>query len=467
MGQPMALTQRMRRTTACPAMPTENNPQRRQEDGEQVLQGRSIVARMTICHRGLSAAMLALLALPLGAAGQDASPAPATSPSVPPGVSSASPGASPSSAPTPTTLVPVGARLRWVAVRDRDVMGAGVLFAAATLGDEVVALAPRRSAQGQTRIVALATSDGATWTRRGQISITGDIADLLADGDALLAVGWDEGATVWRSIDGGRTWATPADAAPFAGGADGLPGSAESAEVLGISRGPAGLLAVGLVTDPDTLVRRAAAWRSTDGVAWERLPGVSTLPSLHAVAGDAVGYVSVGSSVVDPRPTRPADIRLLRWSPDGATWTDASADVRANESIEGVSAVPGGFVAWGRAATAPQPGTGPAVPAITWTSPDGLSWTRHDADPALASVDLDAIRSLDGGALIMAIGGVPDRGIFSFPRLGDTWRRDRIKGRDTLCVRDVASVGAILVAVGGTCGEGLQRGRAWTAPLES
>jgi hypothetical protein len=34
------------------------------------------------------------------------------------------------------------------------------------------------------------------------------------------------------------------------------------------------------------------------------------------------------------------------------------------------------------------------------------------------------------------------------------------------CARDVASVNAIIVAVGGTCQGSRQRGRAWTAPIE-
>ena len=65
----------------------------------------------------------------------------------------------------------------------------------------------------------------------------------------------------------------------------------------------------------------------------------------------------------------------------------------------------------------------------------------------------------------MAVGGAP-QGALSFPLLGDVWRRDQIRARQTLCVTDVASVRAILVVVGGTCAAERQHGRAWTTPLE-
>jgi hypothetical protein len=151
---------------------------------------------------------------------------------------------------------------------------------------------------------------------------------------------------------------------------------------------------------------------------------------------------------------------VLRWSTDGATWTDATAEIGSMETIEGVTALlDTGFVAWGR------PLDDPAAPAILWTSPDGRAWTRQAADPALVKADLAEVRSLEGGALVMAVGGRPT-GAFSYPWLGDAWRRDRIRRGATVCVRDVASVNAILVAIGGTCGAARQRGRAWTAPLE-
>ena len=340
---------------------------------------------------------------------------------------------------------------------------AGLLDHAVTLGEEVVALAPIVNRRGQSVIRVLATSDGRSWTRRGRFPITGDVTQLLADGSWLFATGWDEGATIWRSDDAGRSWRQPEDPAPFAGDADGLPGTGEGADIAAIARGPAGLLAVGQATDPDTLERRAAAWRSMDdaGRAWERLADVGALPPSTRSRRTPQTYVVVGSSITAATSPVGADVPVLRWSTDGATWTAATADIGAMESIQGVTAVPGtGFLAWGRHLD------DQAAPAIIWTSPDGRVWTRAADDPGLAGADLAAVRSLEGGALLMAVGGAP-RGAFAYPWLGDVWRRDPIRARSIQCVRDVASVKAILVAVGGTCGGARQRGRAWTHPARA
>lgn len=394
------------------------------------------------------AAALALVATVSPVVGQDGSPAVSPVPSAVP------------ASPAPSLGTPAGGAVRWAATTDRDVLRAGMLTHAVTLGDELIALAPTVNSRGQTVLRVLATGDGATWTKRGRIPFTGDVSDLLADGTSLYAVGWDEGATIWRSDDAGRTWLVPADPSAFVGDADGLPGTDESADIAAITRGPAGLLAVGLVTDPDTAERRAAAWRSADGVAWERLAEVGALPPFHAIAADAATYVVIGSSLTTPRAPLGGDAPVVRWSEDGAAWTDATIEIGTLETIQGVSALPGiGFLAWGRHLD------DAAAPAITWTSADGRTWTRQADDPALAAADLAQVRSLEGGALVMAVGGRPT-GAFSYPWLGDAWRRDRIRARSTLCVRDVASVRAILVAVGGTCGAPRQRGRAWTAPLD-
>jgi hypothetical protein len=404
---------------------------------------------MSMRFRAVLAASLAIVASVSPAVAQDGSPAPSMAPSPVPAAS-----------PAPSLGTSRVGVVRWAATTDRDVRRSGLLQHAVTLGAEIIALAPGTTRNGQTVIRVLATADGTAWTRRGRIAITGDVTDLLADGGTLYATGWDEGATIWRSDDAGRTWVVPADQAPFAGDADGLPGTAEDADILAIARGPAGLLAVGHATDPDTGERRAATWRSTDGATWERLADAGTLPPFRAVAADATTYAVAGSSLTTARSPLGADTPVLRWSTDGATWTDATAEIGSMETIEGVTALPGtGFVAWGR------PLDDPAAPAILWTSPDGRAWTRQAADPALVKADLAEVRSLEGGALVMAVGGRPT-GAFSYPWLGDAWRRDRIRRGATVCVRDVASVNAILVAIGGTCGAARQRGRAWTAPLE-
>ena len=393
------------------------------------------------------AVALAIIAAGPPAGAQDGNP---SLPSVTPTAA-----AVPSDGPASTVRGP-----RWALVRDRDVRRAGILRHVVTLGTEAIATALVTDARDQTRVRVLATGDGSSWVRRGVIRLTGSVADLLADGAVLFAAGWDEGATIWRSDDAGRTWATPADAAPFAGGADGLPGLPEGAEVAAIARGPGGLVAVGEAVDPDTLERRAAVWRSADGLTWERLTDAGRLPPFHALAADAATWVVVGSSIGADTAPAGGDAPVLRWSADGVTWTDAGAEVRPMERMNGVTALPGdGFVAWGAHMD------DPAAPAITWWSTDGRTWERAADDPALAGADLASVRSLEGGALVMAVGGAP-QGAYAYPLLGSAWRRDRIRALPAVCVTDVASVRAILVAVGGPSGGAHQRGRAWTSPLE-
>jgi len=412
---------------------------------------RSIVGRMRNRHHAVVGALVAIVVWVAPTAGQGgASPSPSVAPAVSPGASL--PAVSPS---TPARRGP-----HWTAVKDRDVTRSGILGHAVSLGDEVIALAPFSDRHGQSSVRVLATGDGASWSRRGTIRLTGAVTDLLADGTSLFAVGWDQGATIWRSDDAGATWATPADAASFLGGADGRPGADDAAQVQAIARGPAGLVAVGDATDPDTLARRAAVWRSADGLSWERVAEAGALPPFHAIAADAATYVVVGSTIGAPTSPPGADVSMLRWSTDGLTWTDATAEIAAMEVVTGVITIPGnGFLAWGSRIDGPTP------LAIVWTSTDGRTWQRLPDDPALAGADLVSVRSLEGGALTMAVGGTPT-GAYAWPWLGTAWRRDAIRVRAGQCISDVASVKAILVAVGGTCTAARPHGRAWTTPLE-
>ncbi len=393
-------------------------------------------------------------------------PGAAQGPSAPPSPSPSAAPASPAS-PAPSASLPLLPQAtpfvggpRWAPVRARAVRRAGMLEHAVTLGEEVIALAPTTTRHGGTRLRVLASPDGSHWTRRGGIPMTGDVADLVADGATLYAVGWDERATIWRSDDAGRTWSTPVDGAPFAGGADGRPALDEGAQVEAIARGPAGLVAVGSVIDPDKLARRGAAWRSDDGLAWVRIAEAGALPPLHDLAADTTTYVALGSSIGAAESPMGADVPVLRWSVDGVTWTDAGAPIGSRESLLGVTALPeAGFLAWGR------PLDDQAAPAVILTSADGRTWSRMPDDPTLAEARLAEVRALDGGAVTLAVGGLPT-GAHVFTDVAGTWRRTPVRPGGAMCIRDIASVRAILVAVGGTCGAPRQHGRAWTSPLE-
>lgn len=134
----------------------------------------------------------------------------------------------------------------------------------------------------------------------------------------------------------------------------------------------------------------AAAWISTDGVAWERAPDAPELhgePEAHmtSVVRGPDGFVAGGwaglfTETVEPR---------LWTSPDGLAWTPAiqTTPTIAEGRVLSIAAGPSGFLAVGTTGPEARP-TGSA----TWTSPDGAAWTR--IDPALPG---------EGGLMVSAI----------------------------------------------------------------
>lgn len=221
------------------------------------------------------------------------------------------------------------------------------------------------------------SADGVAWTRAGpDEAVFGGPGDqvataVLAGADgSVVAVGRDGGsgdgdAAVWRSSDGGVTWARV-----LPGGDLGGPGVQAMADV--VLAGPL-LVAVG------TGGAGAAAWSSLDGTTWERADlGEGQVEAL--AAGDA-GVVAVGS-IADG--TAGLDGRAWR-SAEGRTWSEAPIDdgplgsadqelldVVVTEPADGDPLV----------AAVGRTNLGPGDDGAAWASRDGVLWTRalHDED---------------------------------------------------------------------------------------
>jgi hypothetical protein len=227
-----------------------------------------------------------------------------------------------------------------------------------------------------------------------------EMMSVTAGGPGLVAVGYDASgsdghlvAAVWTSTDG-RVWSRVLhDEAVFGG-----PGELRMSSV--IVGGP-GLVAVGSADG------YAAVWTSVDGLVWSRVPhdvtvfggsdSGSDMRSMSSVTVGGPGLVAVGS----------ADGYAAVWtSVDGLVWSQVPHDhaVFAGPGWQGMTSVTTGgpgFVAVGRA----WPDAGDVVAAV-WTSTDGRVWSRVPHDEAVFGGLSDQVMSsvTAGGPGLVAVG---------------------------------------------------------------
>jgi len=222
------------------------------------------------------------------------------------------------------------------------------------------------------------------------------LADVAVRGDRLVAVGYVGLEGRWRA----RAWSS----------SDGLSWTVHPIDER------VGSFAVAIAVAPDgTFVavgragREAAAWRSPDGVAWERSTvgslvadgadrPASAAERMAAVLATADGLLAGGSAGPELGERR---ARLWR-SVDGATWTPVSDDPATfvGAEVAAITEVTGGYVALGRLGSGARP-TG----SLAWTSDDGRTWQRVD-DPALAGGLAVAIVATPAG--VLAVGSDAD-----------------------------------------------------------
>jgi hypothetical protein len=195
------------------------------------------------------------------------------------------------------------------------------------------------------------------------------------------------------------------------------PAPTTAALVSGVARGDAGYVAVA----ERTCVRRGRqldrfrcwgqSWTSPDGVAWSTTdPRTSGLdvgwysgslydlePGVAGVAAGPGGYVAYGRAV--PRRSGPSSPALWR-SADGLTWERVVTDALPRSTrLSAILGAPDGYLLAGviHGRTAPR--------AATWSSQDGLAWTRADGVPGAfaigAYIDTGEI-ALTGGPSALA-----------------------------------------------------------------
>jgi hypothetical protein len=249
----------------------------------------------------------------------------------------------------------------------------------------------------------------------------------------------------WLTEDG-RSW-TPVP----------LPGAGDGDHAEDIVATADALVAVGSVANAP------AAWRTTDGRAWERIEDddLAAAPGRHgriaAVATSGTRIVAVG--VEFGAVQRP----VAWWSPDGIDWSRAETQLDGNHASD-VVAVPDGFLLVG----AGRAGPGEMTTGGLWFSDDGRTWARVGAgEPGFRNAGPARAVAFDGrlimvgsrmpglllsGAVWTSTDGrawVPiETPAFAWwPFAGPTPATDRnaIQGTQIL---DVAQVGSSLLAVG-------------------
>jgi hypothetical protein len=255
--------------------------------------------------------------------------------------------------PAPAPALPIGAPpTAWSRVADAP------LLHVSPASNTAVATAPDRrfvaiasAIDSRKAPVVLHSADGVAWTAGGSLPASGDtqVNAIARWGDLLVAVGEDTTA-IRAAIDKGE--ATDAR--------------------------PAG-----------------AAWISTDGTTWQRVPDQPAFAPgelLRVTAGPA-GLMAV----------RGLDFGSLVFSRDGTTWSEAPVGT-PGARVSGVTATDAGFVAVGSVET-----TGAA-----WTSPDGQHWQRATfTDGSDASSNLVSVAAQ--GRRLVALGAVPAPGDEAIP----------------------------------------------------
>ncbi|MGI5228269.1 hypothetical protein [Actinoallomurus sp. CA-142502] len=307
------------------------------------------------------------------------------------------------------------------------------------------------------------SSDGRQWQRLGndqlKMSLPGgplSLIDVAAHGDLVLAYGWSTDGKgqivkdgVWRSADGGRTWAA-ADV-PHPKGTAG-PGIAVAATPTGFIAGR---------NAHSKSEQYGVMLTSADGQSWRKageihLPGYGGLQRL-ASSDRGMAAVIGGDKKV-----------LIARSDDGGTWQNGGeVPLSSGRTIEGVAVTAGATIVAAReddgqdadAVLAVRDTLGQEIPVdvsaipgavrpdqtvayvassanlrvavggtngdgAVWTSPDGSRWTRaSDTGGALARPGKQRlINAASGAAGWLAVGYDGDRPLAVTSPDGTSWR---------------------------------------------
>jgi hypothetical protein len=219
------------------------------------------------------------------------------------------------------------------------------------------------------RPLVVTSADGVTWQPLGSLTaFTGADATLMgvtATQNGYVVVGRQvdgsrNRAAIWWSTDL-RNWVS--------GGNGGLAGSLPSSTAYAVAATPAGFVAVGSHGACHTI------WTSPDGRSWSAYdvlrPSGTSYASLREVTVNGTQVVAAGYAI-----TKDGDVPIAVVSADeGRHWHQIVLSAPGSlGSVLALSAAGHGFVAAGSAGPAAAPR------AVTWSSPDGHSWSA--ATPA-------------------------------------------------------------------------------------
>jgi hypothetical protein len=273
-----------------------------------------------------------------------------------------------------------------------------------------------------------------TWTRvadqRTFHDPYGDLEAVYATGDRVVAVGDACGSAlpechmaIWTSADA-DTWERVPDGRAFDAGAYTPSRQGELTDVIATDDG---FVAVGRSREDAT--RRAAVFWSEDGQRWIRSRDDASfaLGTMEAIAATPRGFVAVGNHV-------DGEVgRASAWSsPDGLAWVRTTGGGSAFD-VGGMGTFSDGRghggmidVVWTGTRVVAIGSTCEAVGGrcrgVVWTSKDGLSWSREDAELAGTPYSL-----LAAGGRLVAVGDDGHGSPISWTSDDDgtTWRAGR------------------------------------------
>ena len=282
------------------------------------------------------------------------------------------------------TALAVGAADGHPAIWRRPANGAWTLESAATLGAVAGRASLAAAAYGQagwiavgavsgsagTQPLVLTSADGVTWRPAPALAaLAGKGAEFLG-----IAAGHGGYVAVGRQMAGGRIFAVlwySADLRSWTLGSNGgLDGRLAASTVNAVAATSGGFVAVG------SHGATPAIWTSSDGTHWNlinvSLASGTRSATLSSVAVSGSHVVAAGYAN-----TAAGDVPVLVVSVDGgAHWRQIALpapDGPATDDpgvITALTATPHGFTAAGLT------GKGGSARTVTWTSPDGLAWSR-------------------------------------------------------------------------------------------
>ncbi len=270
--------------------------------------------------------------------------------------------------------------------------------------DQLFAIAPTAAGlvavglqQPPAQATAFASLDGRSWRLLPGFdgAKTTTAIGIASSGARSVIVGLDSsGATSWASDGGAWTQAPrqPDLLVPYAAGA-----------MTSVTPFGGGFVAGGYRDNPLDNTASAAVWRSADGLAWQ----LDTTPSVFAggriwgITAKAGTIVAVGTNG-DPNY---GPVGVWRWT-EGSGWQRAQVRPGNGGAMRAVLATATGFLAVGL--------NGHDDGAMSWSSPDGLTWTAAPDQPSFHYGQLPMrMQSIVGWAGGYLAGG---------------WRSDQAKG---------------------------------------